>query len=249
MSEPLVTCLLPVFNRYPAHGHLVEEAVESFLRQDWPRKELILCNDTPGQELVFDHNEVRVFNRTDRFERLALKLRWMIEQASGGLLCRWDDDDISLPWRLSVSVEQLGDALEWHPCNYWYTPASGPQMDVRHGNDHIQAIWRRELLAKIPGGYPDVAWSGYEDQAFAGALRSIGMHGAATFLRPEQMYYLYRWGVSPTHLSGTGGEAKMQAFYQQLGQQPIAAGPFEIVPHWRRDYVAWTRAKLVPRFQ
>ena len=49
---PLVSCICPTYNRPPRHQHLLEEAIASFLRQDYPNKELIVLNDCPGQELI-----------------------------------------------------------------------------------------------------------------------------------------------------------------------------------------------------
>src|SRR5205807_6800276 len=52
-----VSCLCLTYGR----GRLLEEAIESFLRQDWPGpKELIVLNDHPDQELVIDHPEILV---------------------------------------------------------------------------------------------------------------------------------------------------------------------------------------------
>ena len=48
-------------------------------------------------------------------------------------------------------------------------------------------------------------------------------------------YYLYRWGVSPCHLSGV---PDMQGLYDSLGTAPAAAGRFTLSPHWRQDYPA-----------
>ena len=36
MHMPLVSCICPTYNRPPEYQHLVEEAIESFLRQDYP---------------------------------------------------------------------------------------------------------------------------------------------------------------------------------------------------------------------
>ena len=45
-QRPLVSCILPTYNRPPTHQHLVEEAIESFLRQTYPHRELIVINDS-----------------------------------------------------------------------------------------------------------------------------------------------------------------------------------------------------------
>lgn len=70
-----VSCLCPTYNRAPNLLHLVEEAIESFSRQDYPDKELIVCNDTPGQQLEFSHPQVRVLNVPERFATLSDKIQ------------------------------------------------------------------------------------------------------------------------------------------------------------------------------
>jgi hypothetical protein len=66
---------MPTFNRYPALGWLVEEAVDSFLRQSDENCELIVCNDAPGQTLRFDHPRVKIINARQRFPTLSHKLQ------------------------------------------------------------------------------------------------------------------------------------------------------------------------------
>ncbi|MCL4258972.1 MAG: glycosyltransferase family 2 protein, partial [Anaerolineales bacterium] len=51
-APPPVSCICPTYGRV----ELLEEAIESFLRQDYPgQKELIVLNDYAGQTLHFDH--------------------------------------------------------------------------------------------------------------------------------------------------------------------------------------------------
>lgn len=231
-----VTCLMPTFNRYPLNSYLVEEAVESFLRQDYPNRELIICNDAPGQTLAYAcnvHPRVRVYNMRERFPTLGDKLRFMIAESSGELLCRWDDDDISLPHRLSLSVAKLGDKLEWHPRNYWYDPCHLIESSG-HGNSHVTAIFRKELLKRFD--YP-VTHSGCEDQQFNQLLKEHNIEPTNEMLPQSEMFYLYRWGTGGQHLSGVGGNTTMQAFYEKLGNQKIATDTFEIKPQWHRNHL------------
>jgi cellulose synthase/poly-beta-1,6-N-acetylglucosamine synthase-like glycosyltransferase len=233
---PIVSCLMPSFNRYPTYGHLVEEAAESFLQQDYPEKELLVCNDTPGQELISQDSRIRVFNLPQRLPHLTDKIQFLIEQACGDLLCRWDDDDISLPWRLSLSVSRLGERLEWRADNYWYYPIGSQPIEVRRpGNTHTMALWRREVLTII-GGYP-AARSGGEDQDFNAAVEQAGLSANGEVLPPSEIFYFYRWGVSPHHLSGAGGgPTRIQQHYERIGASSIVSSAFEIRPHWRQDY-------------
>lgn len=255
----LISCLLPTFNRYPANGWLVEEAVESFLRQDYPNKELIICNDTPGQVLIFNHPQVRVINTADRFPTLGAKIHWMLERAEGNYVCRWDDDDISLPWRLSLSRDHICHnkhsdtefAMEWRPESHWYDPKHGSLSITTHpGNTHIMSIWHKDIILKGGVQYPGKPCpSGCEDQTFNRFLWDQGYPRFGDTLPPDKIFYLYRWGVCSTHLSGKGGGQTMQATYTDLARH-VSEGTFEIRPQWHSDHIARTVAatrKLHPQ--
>jgi glycosyltransferase involved in cell wall biosynthesis len=236
-----VSCLLPTYNAYPDRIAVLEESVESFLRQDHPHKELILCNDTPGQELAFDHPQVRVFNLGTRFPNLGCKIAWMIAQARGDVLCRWDDDDVSLPWRLAVSHRRLGQAMHWAPHTFWY---DNGRLSIPDGPacSHMMAIWRRGLLDRI-GGYPvdyDPHTS-HEDMEFDRLVKAAGLHCERPRLRPAELFYVYRWNNGVFHLSGChdGSES-----WEAIGRRPVTPGVFRIRPRWLRDWVGETRNAL-----
>jgi glycosyl transferase family 2 len=77
--------------------HLVEEAIASFLRQDYAGvKELIVLNDLPEQPLQFDHPEVKIINVDKRFRGVGEKRNACAALCSHDLLFAWDEDDISL---------------------------------------------------------------------------------------------------------------------------------------------------------
>lgn len=87
-AAPLVTCVCPTFNR-PSEGmELLEEAVESFLRQDYEQKELLILNDCPEQVLVCDAPGVRVVNFPSRFPSLGEKRNAGVRLARGTLIAR-----------------------------------------------------------------------------------------------------------------------------------------------------------------
>lgn len=229
-----ISCLMPTYNRAstPAGMQLLREAVGCFLSQDYLDKELLIGNDTPGQHLNCNHPQVRCLNHHQRFTTLGAKLAWMIEEAYGSLLCRWDDDDISLPHRLSFSAAALGDRMEWRPGNYWWYQNGKPHQvtEVAHaGNTHVMALWRYQVLDAI-GGYPIT--TGNEDQQFNQRL----VEADITPLRNDcldqaDIFYVYRWGVSDRHLSGQGGDSDtLQAHWNDIGRQPVAHGTFHIEP-------------------
>jgi glycosyltransferase involved in cell wall biosynthesis len=234
---PLIACLMPCYNRMPKFHYLLAEAVESFLRQSYENKELVILNDTPGQTLCFDHPQVRVINASTRFAFVSDKIDYMINATRADVLCRWDDDDISLPHRLSYSLAKLGGQLQWRAGNYWYSP-DGTLSDAHHpANTCIQAIFRREAITRI-GGYPKGVSQG-EDQTFDDKLAQAGICTEEGEIIPRaEIYYIYRWQTGSAHLSSKSGGANTNAHYEEIGRRPILPGNFVIAPGWRRDYVA-----------
>lgn len=245
-----VSCLLPTFNRMTQFPWLLNEALESYLRQDYKgEKELIICNDTPGQTLLFKHPEVRIINCHDRFPTLGAKIQFMIDHAEGDYICRWDDDDISLPWRLSCSMghicgmtlhhrefnplNQSPVRLEWRPENHWYDEAGKIYHTLHPGNTHIMAVWHRNILGTLT--YPSRPCpSGHEDQTFNQYLWSRGYPRHGTVLPFADIFYLYRFGTGAQHLTAND----MQQKYQEIGKAYIQQGNFTLSPYWREDHIA-----------
>lgn len=245
MVYPLISCLCATYNRAPDYLHLVEEAIESFLRQDYPNKELIVVNDTPGQELVCAAGGVIIVNLPRRFRTLGDKQNATVAIANGDLLAPWDDDDLSLPWRLSYSFERLGDASYFNPRSYWYLPMSGLEYEHPVGYAHNASLFTRAAFERV-GRYPSISL-GYDrdiDRAFVDSGEPIvdPNFRSARPLRRDEWFYIYRWGVSPGHVSSIAETDEGR--YPLIGQQPVEAGSFELLPHWRRDYLAETQAVI-----
>jgi hypothetical protein len=73
--------------------------------------------------------------------------------ARGELIAPWDDDDISLPWRLSLSVERLGDGDYFNSRCYWFLDNEGLNCDHSMGYANNASLFRRaafEGSAAIP---------------------------------------------------------------------------------------------------
>lgn len=239
---PLVSCICATYNRPPNHQHLLEEAIESFLRQTYPNKELLVINDAPGQELACDAPGVRIVNFPRRFATLGEKHNAGVALARGELIANWDDDDISLPWRLSLSVERLGEADYFNPGVFWYMVRGDLHEQPSRNYGHNLSLLRRTAFDAV-GGYP-ILQRGV-DKAIKAALRANrdirwapGPDEAE--LGEEDLFYIYRWGVSPHHLSATSHEDN----WDRIGQRPVAPGRFVLRPHWREDYALTVRRRL-----
>jgi glycosyltransferase involved in cell wall biosynthesis len=233
-----VSCLCPTYNRAPNALTLLEEAIESFLRQDYPSKELIVFNDTPGQTLLFDHPEVSIVNTPFRCANLGEKRNLLAAMASGELICIWDDDDISLPWRLSKSVQLLGDAEYYNPQAYWYLGHDGTGH-ITGDLSYNASIYHKSTFEEL-GGHPPITV--FEDREMDARLRTrkavIGPP-----LPEAETFYLYRWGSSPVHVS----YGYTDTMYETIGQRPIQQGEFVLDPHWEQDYTALIRTFISTR--
>jgi hypothetical protein len=249
---PKVSCVCPTSGRPPTHQHLLEEAIESFLRQEYDgERELIVLNDCPGQILVCEAPGVRVIDLPSRAGSLGEKYNAMIELARGELIFPWEDDDISLPWRIRQGVEQLDASRPasgrgalpwgayWKPPQVWFLPAGHePQWQHPAGVRHHASVFRKDAWRRA-GGYPPV--SGAQDAALDAALGGGALPVFPGGLEPGEWAYLYRWGVQPHHLSGV---APHDDFYRRLGELAHVPGRYLLDPHWREDYVAATRRVL-----
>lgn len=114
------------------------------------------------------------------------------------------------------------------------------------------SVFTRSAFERV-GGYPAISLG--EDAAMDADLKAIvreegqvspsstGPVPSTEPLPSEDWFYLYRWGVSPAHLSGRADEGH----YADIGECQITAGTFTITPRWERDYVAWTRGHLAER--
>ena len=159
----------------------------------------------------------------------------------GELIAPWDDD-ISLLWRLSLSVERLGDGDYFNPRCYWFLDNEGLHVDHPVGYANNASLFRRAAFEGV-GGYPSqsLGADGALDAAFSGLAHAAvdPLRGDKELTRSE-WFYIYRWGVSPVHMSGSG----VEDFYREVGKLPVAEGRFHLSPHWRRDYLAETRRQL-----
>ena len=240
VKRALVSCICPTFNRVPDHLWLLEEAVYSFLRQDYPAKELIVLNDCPTQELICDAPNVAIVNVSRRFRSMGEKLNAAVGVAQGDLIAPWDDDDISLPWRISDSVAALGEMDYYNPMRYWLSDSKGLRLQHPISLVHACSLFTRRAFDAV-GGYPHL--TGNQDLVLHRRFKQSERVQVSPRpeLAPSEWYYIYRWGVSPAHLSW---RRPYDAWYEEIGRRAAEPGQFVLCPHWRKDYVALTRQAL-----
>lgn len=289
-NYPFVSCLMPTFGRLPDRRRLVEEAVESFLRQalHYPadRMELVILNDCAGQTIELPSDDwligvanldpawvrraVVIHNTADRAPSLGEKRNRLTWLARGDILLPWDDDDISLPCRVLLSVAALydmprdevqasgvgGHSLIHHyvnPGGYWFwneTPdglgnvngAHGLQRPGSIGYGYTASACTREAWQAV-GGNPDTSHG--EDAEMDRRLRSCRLGSRPGRMSADAWWYIYRWGVAD-HLSGNPDQ---NAAWRDRGSRPHHQGRYAIYPHWEWPYEQMVRRMAAVRQQ
>lgn len=186
----LVSCIL--LTTHPKRAAYLPDAVRSFRAQTHPDKELVVVND--GAPLASRSPDIRVVNLPARGRRYTIgeKRNVGIREARGEWLATWDDDDVSLPARLT---EQLDAAME-HDANLVLTDQAAvadEQMKVVGNCQLLTNLVMASLLvtrdlAVRTGGYTVVDFA--EDQAF---YYRAALLGRARVLRmPRATWYVVR---------------------------------------------------------
>jgi glycosyltransferase involved in cell wall biosynthesis len=150
MSLPKVSCFCATYGRPPV---LVEEVIESFLRQDYEgEKELVILNDWPMQHLICDAPDVQIVNVQQRLTPIGKKFNETVALCSGEILFPWEDDDIYMPWRLSYSVERLQNGM-FHTGNAFWMPRPN-YVEYCDNLHHCNLAVSRKLFDAV-GGYSE----------------------------------------------------------------------------------------------
>ncbi|MBN8626216.1 MAG: glycosyltransferase family 2 protein [Planctomycetes bacterium] len=238
---PGVSCMCLTYGR-PA---VLEEAIESFRRQDYAGpKELIVLNDFDRQTLLCDVPGVHVVNVSKRFRTVGEKRNACAALATHDLLFVWDDDDIYLPHRLSFSVRMFNPEKGFFKPSKALTLNSGQIGGPNANLYHSGSCFSRSLFDKARG-YAHMG-SGQDFELETVFERLIGRGKNFNAIKPEEIYYIYRWsGTGSYHLSGFGkdktgeiaGNAKVAGYVQkQIEGGTLPVGTVSLAPHWKLDY-------------
>ena len=102
--HPKISCITPTANR----RSFIPKAIEYFLRQDYPNKELLILDDggDPIGDLVPEKENIRYIH-LDKKLTIGAKRNMACEMAKGEIIAHWDDDDWHAPHRLSYQVRAL----------------------------------------------------------------------------------------------------------------------------------------------
>jgi len=231
-----VSCICPTWNR---PGWL-EECIESFHRQDYQgEKELIVINDCPDRELIYNHPEVRIVNLKKKYLTLGQKYNdAFFNMAAGDIITPWEDNDIFLPHKISHGINAMqSGGLDYYKMPFAYFWNYGRIDEISNNLFWCAAFYTKRLLKKL---------GGCSNQANAAADQSIENRISANSdsftvdndpRKKSLAYYIYRWGGIRTHISGIPESPENMVRFQELNAANMRTGLIELRPHWETDYV------------
>ncbi len=212
---------------------LLAEAVECFLRQDYPatKREMIVLDDAGQYE-----NQVgdgwRIVASPVRFRTLGEK-----RNASAALVspdvdayCVWDDDDIYLPWHMSAAAVALANADYTIPSVVLIDKKDHLDRKANQGLFHGAWAFRREAFEKVCG-YPFIQ-SG-QDQGLLKRFKASNLRRADPIHFDTRPSYVYRWFTAhKQHISALGKDGyEVLRRYDSTVSTTIVPG---LSPYWEQ---------------
>lgn len=212
---------------YKRH-HLLEEAIQSFLAQEnAPECEMVIINDNPEVDYVYDHPKVRIINHKERFPSIAAKLKWGYQQCKYDYIYRLDDDDLLAPWALNnVKIDiQTNPGYEIYRSEGMYFFVNNKfekeSSNINNGNIYTKAYFDRIT-------WPDKSGNEDDDITFH--------HGAKIYESKLKHTMLYRWGMGTFHISGLGVQPNQVILDHADKVLDNTTGEIVLNPHFKNDY-------------
>mmetsp|Transcript_24937 Transcript_24937/g.83566 ORF Transcript_24937/g.83566 Transcript_24937/m.83566 type:complete len:245 (-) Transcript_24937:38-772(-) len=163
-QPPLVNCIMLV--KWPERRTMIQEAIESFCRQTYAPKRLTVVNSGQPCALSADFlNEhagavVQVPAGTSIGEKRNAGARAAPEAQ---YIASFDDDDVSLPWRLGAQMDAIGPDGVWHRATRWFIALDRIDNIVgfEYGSGYGASLISAPLALDLR--WPDLSWC--EDHA------------------------------------------------------------------------------------
>lgn len=233
MRTPFVSCLCCTFNR----PILLGESIKCFLDQDYKDKELIIINDQEGVNLRLENSpiNIRILNFSKRFNSLGEKRNYLKSLANGEYCCIWDDDDLSVPFRISESV----DLMQRNPQYDIIKPKDAfisfdnKKYKVATNRFHAQAVVRKEFIDEHQ--YPLISLG--EDAVFE---KKANVGYIDIF---PSFWAILRYGMLDVyHLSSVNYPSLEKQSWKNALKNSNLKGDIIIEPKFQQDY--WEDIKI-----
>lgn len=253
-TTPPISCMCLTYGR----PRVLEEAIESFLRQDYKgEKELLVLNDLADQTLIFNHPQVHIVNIKRRFKTVGEKRNAAAALCYYDWLAVWDDDDIYLPHRLSYSMNMMEETKRYFKPSKALVLNDGKLSGPKSNLYYSSGIWHRSLFDQVRG---HAHMGSGQDMEIETKFQEIVPKKNYDAIKPEEIYYLYRWsGTGSFHLSGFGRDTEKK---KKPGNEQVAdyiadqkkkglveTGDIILNPNWKVDYLQLVKEYLTLQSQ
>lgn len=257
---PLITVGMTCFN---AAG-TIADAIESARAQDWPNVEIIVVDDASTDESPsiiedFSRRDDRIrWIRHDRNRGYAAALNSIVEAARGEIVALFDDDDVSVPDRLTKQWHRITDFESSTTSSIIMCYADRDVVDSRNQEPrrYVTAIGRSPTE---PGGTdvvdfllwhyerPGCAWGQFGSctlMARLETLRTVGQFDE-NFRRAAEWDLAIRAGFLGGHFIAVGEPLITQ--YITTGEDKGGTLPLESMLKLRQKYKRYLEKKRVYR--
>jgi len=212
---------------YKRH-HLLEEAIESFLQQK-KGGEMVIINDNPEVDYVFDHPDVKIINHKERFPSISAKIEWGYKQCKHNYIYRLDDDDLLAENGLlnawtDIMLDPNGYEIYRSKGMYFFVnnEYNKESSNINNGN-----IYTKDYLDRIV--FPDKSGNEDVDITFG--------NNARIFESPTNNHtMIYRWGMNTLHISGMGEQPNQVILDQADKVLDNTTGTIYLEPKFLNDY-------------
>jgi hypothetical protein len=223
----MITVLTLTYQRH----HLLEEAIESYLRQSFSGdSEMLIINDCDSVKYVYNDNpNVRIINTT-RFSSIWEKLKFGISQAKYEYVYRLDDDDLLSPWAIKNSCEDIIQNPDYDVYRsnghyfFCHNKFEGISDNVNNGN-----IYTKKYIENINHVMENV--SGNED-----SIMTFNFE-ANIYMSPRtEKTMIYRWGMGTYHISGMGLKTNEEILKKTDSLVIPESGVVYLNPNFKENY-------------
>jgi glycosyltransferase involved in cell wall biosynthesis len=155
MKTPKISAVMCTYRRFTC----VERAMNCFLAQTYPNKELIIYNtdvETPYSENILPYGIMIVNCATDLetkkpYTNVGAIRRDALKFAGGDLVVTWDDDDVFLPHFMQQAVDRMKQTG---------LPSFKPEMSFFYSGNYLRLV-RNTLEASVVADIKKVREYGY----------------------------------------------------------------------------------------
>jgi hypothetical protein len=230
---PEITALMLYYGR----KNLAEEAIESFLRQTYPHKRLVIvCTHPDGVHFEQDYPEIEVHNLPpDAFENLNEKYNYAFSQIRTNWWCPWDSDDLWMPWHFENIVAGIPQKPTKLPLKVGL-----PKCYFADNNVINRVGWNMwgnciyESMDKNGNLYPkcdDTIAKNCDGQI-------LFLEWERIWLRQSPKSFIFRWDQAPhgsAHVKNGNADLEYHKKCRDRMNAIRNTDPFQ--PHWDMDYV------------